>query len=287
MSYCDLCRRQECLTVAPAPLVERIVPNIGYRPKDNLRRWGFIEREIFAEPSRDFTCLEVGSNYGYMSLALANAYPNARVFSVEGSFGTGNEGTTSMKASDSIVETEGIRSHLRARDALGLWNDVVCCGLVLDSTYERLREARIMFDYQISLSVFHWVVDASKLSLGASRSLLAEHIRAAKVTFLELPSMEQENALRGIYGGHESVAEAVVASCSENELDVRVTYLGSCDWYGTRDTFRVEVVSDERGDGARETRVPCKRVVEVLDVRVVPRSAISSAKSQASSGASA
>jgi hypothetical protein len=48
---------------------------------------------------------------------------------------------------------------------------------------------------------------------------------------------------------------------------VRITYLGSCSWYGTRDTFRVDVESPV-GPRQPAAELPSERIVEVLGVQV-------------------
>ena len=214
----------------------RQVPNVGYRQDDNITRWNYIAPEI--DGDKPISVLEIGSNFGFMSLNVANKYPKSTVYSIEGSFGTGNSGSSRIKDISEIAETEGIAQHVKIKTDLGLSNNIVMCGIVSEEAYDGFSEAGIVFDYQISFSVFHWVCDVQRKS--STRELLAKHLAAAKTTFLELPSMEQPNALKEIYGPHNSVHEAIKACCDEAGMPVRITYLGSCAWYGTRDTFRID-----------------------------------------------
>jgi hypothetical protein len=137
------------------------IENVGYRPADNLKRWRWIEAEIDRDQIASPCCLEIGSNYGFMSLNLAKARPLGRVFSLEGSFGTGNAGSSDKKDANAIVATPGIQKHLQIRNRLGLTNNFVCVGLADAQTFKRIIRRNIAFDYLISFSVFHWVVDAS------------------------------------------------------------------------------------------------------------------------------
>ena len=241
------------------------IPNVGYRPKDNAPRWDMIRPELLAYAAEAMTCLEAGSNFGYFSLRMAQEFPAARVFSIEGSFGTGNEGSGRLKGASEIAETEGVQKHVNLRDGFDLWNNIVCSGVASDATYERLMDAGLRFDYQLSLSVFHWIVDASQPTSKSSRRLLADHLRVAHTTFLELPSMEQETALPQLYEGYASIPEAIDQACREHGVDVRITRLGSSLWYGTRDTLRVDVISDRDYSGS--TTGTCDVILSALDVR--------------------
>ena len=185
---------------AEVPHLPGQIPNVGYRPTDNEHRWKLIEAEYARDDEYDPCILEIGSNFGYFSLQSAQRFKQGRVFSIEGSYGTGNQGTREIKDPGRIQETDGVRKHLALRDEFDLTNDIVCLGLVDANTYKRIGEAGIAFDYQISLSVFHWVVTASKGFGMDARQILADHLLAARTTFIELPDMTQKKPIPGFTG---------------------------------------------------------------------------------------
>ena len=215
------------------------IENAGYRPEHNLVRWAAIEREVRRD--RDVTCLEIGSNFGFISSSIAKTF-QSRVFSIEGSFGTGNAGTARKLSAEEVKASPGIQKHLETRAEHGLSNNIICPGLADAWMFERLLAARIVFDYAISLSVFHWVVDASK-GYGDDRRILANHLRIARTTFMELPAMTQGRPLPNIYRDYATIPQAISQACPE----ARITYLCSCDWYGTRDTYRIDMPVEPSG----------------------------------------
>lgn len=251
-------------------MADKEIPNVGYRLADNELRWPLIRRELLRD-GRDGSkplCLEIGSNFGYFSLNIANTLPNGRIFSVEGSFGTGNDGGKDRKASTEIMHTPGIQTHAEIRDRFELRNDTICLGVADANTFKTLMTQKILFDYQVSLSVFHWIVDASApLQLPASE-ILADHLRIAKTTFIELPAMSQGKPLPSIYRDYATIPQALSETCKLHGLPVRITYLGSCPWYGTRDTYRIDVEDTDRGyDGHSDHTT--EAVVSALSVQAI------------------
>ena len=83
------------------------IKNVGYRTSDNLSRLNLIKQNI---NTSFFTLIDIGSNYGYFSLDLALEYPNSKIYSIEGSFGTGNEDVYKTCKSD-VVNSTGITTH--------------------------------------------------------------------------------------------------------------------------------------------------------------------------------
>jgi hypothetical protein len=246
------------------------IQNVGYRLADNEIRWPLIRRELLRDGLEDANplCLEIGSNFGYFSLNIANAYPNGRIFSVEGSFGTGNDGGKDRKASPEIRRTPGIQTHAAIRDRLNLSNDTICLGVADASTFKSIIAREILFDYQVSLSVFHWIVDASAPLQLPAGEILADHLRIAKTTFIELPAMSQGKPLPSIYRDYATIPQAVSESCKRHGLNVRITYLGSCPWYGTRDTYRIDVENGDRGYYGHSGH-STEAVVEALSVQAI------------------
>jgi hypothetical protein len=267
----NLAHAKRLIGFGPAPKhsdgVPGQIPTVGYRPNDNEYRWNVLDKEFARDAPDDPCILEIGSNFGYFSLQAAKRFGQGRVFSVEGSYGTGNQGTREVKDGRQIQETDGVRKHLSLRNELELANNIVCLGVVDAGTYKRIAEAGVMFDYQISLSVFHWVVRASR-SMGIDpREILADHLRAARTTFIELPDMQQRKPLPGIYREYATIPQAINEAAAAYGLGVRITYLGSSAWYGTRDTFRIDL-DPAVAPRQRAAELPSERIVEILGVQV-------------------
>lgn len=225
------------------------IENVGYRPKDNLIRWAAVEREVRRDQIANPTCLELGSNFGFMSASFAEAVPASRVFSIEGSFGTGNEGGTTRLPADQIGLSQGIKKHQDVLEAHGLKNNYICLGLADSAMINRLLQAGIFFDYQICFSVFHWILDVSDSK--DHQKILVDCLQLARTTFIELPDMRQPDShpLPRIYQDYATIPQAINEACMKNRVDVRITYLCSCPWYGTRDTYRIDNLS--RGPNTR------------------------------------
>jgi len=128
------------------------ISNVGYRPKHNKRRLKLIEKNI---DTSNFTLVDIGSNFGYFSLNLAMKYPASMVYSIEGSFGTGNDNVYNK---NKIITTKGIKCHQRLKEKNFIFNNYIVCALMTQGVLKSLHKYNIVFDYQLSLSVFHWIV---------------------------------------------------------------------------------------------------------------------------------
>jgi hypothetical protein len=247
------------------------IPNAGYRLNDNITRWQAIRCEIKAEKKalQKKTIIEFGSNFGFLSLSMAAEFANGSVYSIEGSFGTGNEGGNHAKKASEITLSKGIQSHLAIRNKYNLNNNYILPGIADNNLFKRIIDAGIQFDYQLSLSVFHWIVDASKNGESKNaREILANHLRLARTTFIELPDMKQGKPLPDVYKDYSSIAHAIAATCSEFGLRVRITYLCTCKWYGFRDTFRIDLIDDQNVKG-RQDLMEHQSIIKVLGFEVV------------------
>jgi len=218
----------------------RKIKNIGYRPKDNKSR---IKQIIKNLGSSNFTLLDVGSNYGYFSLFISEKYPNSRVFSVEGSFGTGNENVFNTEKKE-IGKTKGIRSHYKIKYKYHIFNNHIFCMLMTKDVIEVLLQHNIKFDYQLSLSVFHWIVYEKFRNEGLPDDIygqLSAHLSLAKTTFLELPDIKQRTSLTPIYKQHSSVYELLLYMKKTYLPDMEIVTLAKYNWYGTRHLYKITI----------------------------------------------
>jgi hypothetical protein len=214
------------------------IKNIGYRPIDNKSRLRQINKNL--GPS-NFTLLDVGSNYGYFSLSISEKYPNSKVYSVEASFGTGNENIFSKEKND-IKKTKGIQSHYKIKNIYHIFNNHIFCMLMTKDVIKSLLEQNIRFDYQLSLSVFHWIVYEKYGNDGHPNEIygmLYEHLSLANTTFLELPDIQQETSLKPIYKQHKSVYELLIHMKETYMPDMDIVTLARHNWYGTRYLYKI------------------------------------------------
>jgi len=218
------------------------INNIGYRPRDNKRRL----RKIFSNlDSSNFTLLDVGSNYGFFSLCISEKYPNSQVFSVEGSFGTGNEDVVN-KNENSIKNTIGIQAHNKLKNKNRLFNNHIFCMLMTIDKIEALLKHSIRFDYQLSLSVFHWIVYEKFGNSGEEKEIyksLQDHLLLANTTFIELPDIKQETSLMPIYKNHSSVYQLLLHIKNAYLPNMDIVPLTKNNWYGTRYLYKVSLDS--------------------------------------------
>lgn len=209
----------------------QVIPNVGYRKEHNSYRLRKIQRGI---EKKCFKAIDVGSNYGYFSLNLANIFPNAQIFSVEGSYGTGNK------------ENMGIKKHYEIKNNLFLFNNFLYDTLLSDNLMQEFNNRHIVFDYQISFSVFHWIVYLKYGNNGTAQEIkrmLLSHFKMAKVTFIELPGVVQETSLSPLYDNYGSLEE--MFSSFSKTLPMEFTKLGESKWYGNRDLYCIKLLNHQ------------------------------------------
>jgi len=218
----------------------RQIRNIGYRLRDNKSRYEQMKPHI---TKKNFSLLDVGSNFGYFSLSLSLDYPNSRVFSVEGSYGTGNEDMYGKPDYD-FVKSKGLQTHLKYKRKHSVFNNHIFCMLMTKNQLDALHQKNIRFDYQLSLSVFHWIAyekygnDGDPLKL---YQLLVKQITLANKTFIELPDIEQQTSLSPAYKGHDSM-HSVLTHVKNNFInDMEFELLGSHKWCGNRDLYKITI----------------------------------------------
>ncbi|PTN34155.1 FkbM family methyltransferase [Desulfonatronum sp. SC1] len=207
---------------------KQIIPNVGYRKEHNKYRWDAIVPHIDKDC---FKVLDIGSNYGYFSLSLASHYPNAQIFSIEGEFGTGNQ------------ESKGLKIHHSIKNDHFIYNNFIYNTLLTDDLVKLFNEKSIVFDYQISFSVFHWIVYLKYANNGSSQNIkkmFVDQLKMAKTTFLELPSFGQQTSMSPYYADHDSFDH--LFSELNRELPLEFEKIGECNWYGKRDLFHIKLL---------------------------------------------
>jgi len=201
------------------------IPNLGYRRKQNEYR---LKKILPLIEKRCFKAIDIGSNYGYFSLNLANYFPNSQIFSIEGSYGTGNK------------ESKGINQQIAIKSRMFLFNVFIYDTLLSNEQIREFNDKEIVFDYQISFSVFHWIVYLSCGNNGNSseiEKMLLGHLKMAEVTFIELPCISQQTSLSPLYNLYETTEEMFFALSQRQPMQFEK--LGVCEWYGTRELYRV------------------------------------------------
>jgi len=201
------------------------IPNLGYRRKQNEYR---LKKILPLIEKKCFKAIDIGSNYGYFSLNLANIFPNSQIFSVEGSYGTGNK------------ENKGINEQTTIKNRHFLFNVFIYDTLLGGELISEFNDKGIVFDYQISFSVFHWIVYLRYGNNGAESEIermLLDHLKMAEVTFIELPCVSQQTSLSPLYQRYESLEKMFFALSQKHPMQFEK--LGICEWYGPRELYRV------------------------------------------------
>jgi hypothetical protein len=81
------------------------------------------------------------------------------------------------------------RSHYGMLEKHLIANNVICDVKFGPDTFEALLQEHVVLDYQLTLSVFHWLPLSTRAHF---ERVLATHLRNARTTFLELPSPTQK-----------------------------------------------------------------------------------------------
>ncbi len=208
------------------------IPNVGYRKEHNPHRLKAILPHI---TQNCFKAVDIGSNYGYFSLNLAYLFPNSQIFSMEGAFGTGNK------------ERKGITTQNIIKKDLGLFNNHIFNVLLDDRLIAEFNRKKIVFDYQLSFSVFHWIVYLKHHNQGTAaeiEKMLINHLRMARVTFIELPAFSQETSLSPLYREYNSLEE-LFSSLSQT-IPLQYNKLLESEWCGIRGLYSISLLQ-QRG----------------------------------------
>jgi len=121
-----------------------------------------------------------------------------------------------------------------------LFNVFIYDTLLSNEQIREFNDKEIVFDYQISFSVFHWIVYLSCGNNGNSseiEKMLLGHLKMAEVTFIELPCISQQTSLSPLYNLYETTEEMFFALSQRQPMQFEK--LGVCEWYGTRELYRV------------------------------------------------
>ncbi len=220
------------------------IKNTGYRTKHNLSRLNLILPHINKE---QYTVIDIGSNFGFFSMSLAAKAPLSAVYSIEGSSGTGNDALYDEKKDiNAIALSTGVNSHKSLKEKYSLFNNHILCSLFTADMIDQFIESGIVFDYQLSLSVFHWVVFGKYGNSGDAKdiiSMLIKHLSCAKSTFIELPEPNQETSMSPAYGSHTSVDSFMKEIIEQHKLNISVEILGEHNWCGKRQLLKITQLS--------------------------------------------
>jgi hypothetical protein len=151
----------------------------GYQADTSYWRRGLmILGELYAtQPaSAPFTIADWGSNFGWFSSFVAASFPSSNVFSMEGGL--------QPDASEGL----GIKHHKAFLADRGIENNVVCGAYFNATTFQVFRAAKLRFDYQLLLSVIHWIDKWPQYE--ATRTSWEEHaclwLQTARTSFVEM-----------------------------------------------------------------------------------------------------
>ena len=115
--------------------------------------------------------------------------------------------------------------------------------LMTKNLMKSLLQKNIIFDYQLSLSVFHWIVYERYGNHGRPEDIyemLYDHLSLAKTTFLELPDVKQVTSLNSIYRHHKNVHEMLIYMKEKYMPDMDIVTLAKSNWYGTRYLYKIK-----------------------------------------------
>jgi hypothetical protein len=236
------------------------IPSYGYRLKDDVKRWQYILPEL-PDKDENYTFLDTGSNFGFFSLNLAYKYRQSTVFSVEGSYGTGNKTEETLN----IISSPGIISHIDHKFILELDNNKIIPNIFDSRHVELLLSQSVCFDFQIGFSVLHWITDISikkgyiKFIREDILQFFVNYPSVANTSFIELPDLNQKSTLGLIFSDFTNIQSAISDLCSEKGLKVNVKKLGTCNWWGVRETLRVDL--HER----RDTSASSSQIIKILE----------------------
>ena len=212
-----------------------------------LVRWGMVSSAIRRDGSAQQAAYAVdwGSNEGFFSISLLHAFPSWHVLAVDVNdlyHGHYSQDVHRQKLAALLPTTLAAQSSL-------------CQGrLSIDAVF-KLRATQAMLDYQLALSIFHWLPLAT---LSEFNRVLGRFLRNAKTTFIELPDPAHDASYNGNpsyatwrpwYTTDVSVEQRIRTALEQTDTLFTVELLGTATIdYGpaspattTRSIFRVDV----------------------------------------------
>ena len=157
--------------------------SFGYQPERNIPRWRVISDEIVKDghaAAARISLIDYGSNAGWFSLCFAATFPRGMVVSVD---------IMSCRKPDILGNRGGMqamapRLHKLKGGQYGITNNILCDSKITGWSFGELRRSGTVFDYQLSLSVLHW------LHMKGQRAFFtafANHVSVARTSFVEMP----------------------------------------------------------------------------------------------------
>jgi glycosyltransferase involved in cell wall biosynthesis len=186
----------------------------GYNPERNEPRWRALKEQL--EEIQPASVVDYGSNYGYFSVAAAQAYPQAFVASIE----SGGMGHTD----DVRYGKAGMLKHHREDiQRMGLNNNVIWQFAVDPGWFKYLNDGGARFDVQLCMSFLHWLDLPTRADFVAC---LRTMVQTANTTMLEMPKPElrQHNGSQIMqwYDGERNPIQLIKTVLSG--LDAKITH---------------------------------------------------------------
>lgn len=211
---------------------------------------------------REFVLVDWGSDAGWFSVKIANAFPRASVISVEAGL---------------MSDGQNIRLHKEMLNTYGIVNNKLVNTLFGPDTFAKLKT--VPSSYQLALSIFHHMGNGfgSYLNSAASWDVAFSNlISGAAVTFLELPNEENPNEtphrVRGWYAGRN--LEVVIKSALENNsIGAVVECLGETEHgkKGARKLFKITLNEPPREATAAEIAAHIETIGKRIRIRPARR----------------
>ena len=204
-------------------------------------RWEMIAAEIARDGTAHLATrvIDWGSNHGYFSVALVFTFSKMQVFSVDGNdvyFGVKSQDIHQKHNAEILQPSQSSRSML-------------CQGYL---TERALETASQTLDYQLALSIFHWLPMQTRDQFLRT---LGKFLLKAKTSFLEMPEGGHKGSAnykvyRHWYDASEPMENVIRSALATTDALFTVRLLGNTTIAATarassttRQVFRVDVLT--------------------------------------------
>jgi hypothetical protein len=200
----------------------------GYASDTMYRqRWDLIESLISADK---FALIDWRSDSGWFSVTAALAFPRANIISVDGSVMLGDS---------------NIQDHLNKIAEERLENNTLINCLFDADTFSALKQCPVQ--YQLALSVFHWMGDSIGRPLRNAKdweNAFLDLVRCAEVTFFEIPNEDNPNEtphrIRSWYG-RRNVTDTISDALERLDGNAGFEFLGDIE-HGSKGSRKLFVI---------------------------------------------
>eukprot|EP00667_Euglena_gracilis_P016977 EG_transcript_17833 len=237
--------------------------SFGYQPRTNLPRWTAICEELWMDlqtaSRKRPVVFDYGSNQGFFSISVALTFPQSLVVSLD----MHQTKERNIQGGHGGMDKKAGKSHYKMIEIYSVKNNVICDMKFGPETFRTLMQNDITLDYQLTLSVFHWLPISSRAHF---EEVLVSHLRNARTTFLELPSPTQKPCANYLsykrwYDGRKNVSLIILQSCQRQGLNVRLKQITPGYKQEHRVVFRIDLVD------AVPTHFRCNRTCTLLGCR--------------------